>query len=330
MEEVLSNEEIEKLLQQFEGNNKTENNTKNDGPYDFTKPHSIKKENTKALKKIYRMYSQHLANYFTELTREPIKGKLTSIEPIRQEDVVNWVPKNSILGSFNNKPLKGEFLIYVPEVLLAQIMEIICGADVEEVASRGKDLIFKDLIFTDLEMSVIEDLIDNMLQLMVPCWKEILPLEVKLNYVRSHRENTKVAESGKYYMLTTVSIDYFDIKGEIYICIPFEALESIMDKLILEDKYAKLPMDDKMRYIQDINDAIESIKVDMEVRLGDVSMSVKDFLELETGDVIQLNKHVSTPLDMYIEDKLKYKVVSGKKNGNLAVKVVGISDEEGF
>lgn len=327
MEEILSNEEIEKLLQQFEGNNRTETTTKEEGPYDFTKPHGIKKENTDALKKIYGAYSKHIANYFTELIREPMKAKLISIDPVRQEEIVNRVPRNSILGSFTNKPLNGEFFIYLPDVFLTQMMEIICGLDIDEVSSKGKDLIFKELTFTDLEMSIIEDIMDNILQMMVPCWKEILPIEVKLNYVRAHKDSAQVTEVGKYSLITTISIEYFEIKGEVHICIPYEALESVADRLILKDQYVELPMDDRLKYSQEINDAIEFIRVAMEVRLGEVSMTVKDFLELEAGDIIQLNKHISIPLDMFVEDKLKYKVVSGKKNGNLAVKVVGINDE---
>ncbi|GAA0178103.1 flagellar motor switch protein FliM [Clostridium sediminicola] len=330
MEEVLSNEEIEKLLQQFEGNSKKESNVKDDGPYDFTKPHSIKKENIEALKIIYNMYSNYLGNYISDLIREPVKGKLVTIEPIRLDELERWVPSNSTLASFNSIPLNGEFLIYVPDVFLGQIVELICGADITEIARYTQDKIFTEVVFTDLELSVIEDLMDNMIQQMIPCWKKILSMETKLNYVQSHRENSRVVDEGMYYLLVTIMIDCYEIKGEVYMCIPYEALESITDKLEVDKKNLKLAEDDKNRYIEDMNDTIESVKVNLQVNLGDVSMTVKDFLQLETGDVIQLNKHINTPIDMYVEEKLKYKVISGKQNGNMAVKVVDICEKEVF
>ncbi len=330
MEEVLSNTEIEKLLEQFESNNKQEDKAKEDDAYDFSKPHSIKKENIEALKIIFRKYTKHLANYFSELTREPVKGKLNSLEAIKQEEVESFVPKNSIIGTFTCAPLNGDFVTYIPEVFLSQIMEIVCGADIEEVAGSKADKIFAETIFTDLEMSIIEDITDSMIQLLVPSWKELLTMEVRLRQVQSHKDSAKMGDVGRYYLLATMSLDFYDIKGEIYLCIPFEALESITDKLRLEDNYDTLTENDKLKFAEDMNETIESVKVNLEVRLGEVSMTIGDFIQLEKGDVLQLNKHTSTPLDMYIEDKRKFKVASGKQKGNLAVKIIKITNEEGF
>ncbi len=330
MEEVLSNTEIEKLLEQFESNNKKEDKAKDDDTYDFSKPHSIKKENIEALKIIFRKYTKYLANYFSELTRESVKGKLDNLESIRQEEIESLVPKNSIIGTFTCMPLNGDFVVYMPDVFLSQIMEIICGADVNEVASSKADKIFSETIFTDLEMSIIEDITDSIIQLLVPSWKDLLTMEVRLKQVQSHKDSAKMVDIGRYYLIATMSLDFYDIKGEVYLCIPFEALENITDKLRLDDNFDTLTDNDKLKYSEDMNEVLETVKVNLEVRLGEVDMTVGDFIQLEKGDVLQLNKHISTPLDMYIEDKQKFKVVSGKQKGSLAVKIIKITGKEGF
>jgi flagellar motor switch protein FliM len=330
MEQVLSNKEIELLLEKFEANSKKEENKIDEGPYDFKKPRSITKENIEALKIVYNKYLKQLINYFSELIREPVKGKLVSLMPIDQQDLERMVPKNSTIAGFSCEPLKGEFHTYIPDIFLGLLLEIICGADIEEIAGLMQDRIFADVEITELEMNIAEDIIENIVEFMPSSWESITPIETKMKYVLSHKENSKSLDEGSYLLMATFQLDFSGVKGDVYQCIPFEALETIAEKLVITDKRLNLPIEEKKKYFEEINEALDPIKVNLEIILGNSNMTVKDFLQLEVGDILQLNKHVNSPMDMYVEDKLKYKVISGKQKGNLAIKIVEINEEEEF
>lgn len=330
MEQVLSNKEIELLLEKFEANSKKEETKIEEGAYDFRKPRSITKENIESLKIVYNKYLKQLTNYFSELIREPIKGKLISLVPIDQKDLERMIPRNSTIGVFNCQPLKGEFHTYIPDIFLGMLLEIICGADIEEIAGLMQDRIFADVEITELEMSIAEDIVENIVEFMPSSWASIIPIETRIKYVLSHKENSKSLDEGSYLLMATFQFDFSGVKGEVYQCIPFEALETIAEKLVMANSASNLPEEDKKRYLEEINEALDPIKVNLEVILGNSIMNIKDFLQLEIGDVLQLNKHIESPMDMFVEDKLKYKVISGKQKGNVAVKIVEINEEEEF
>lgn len=51
-------------------------------------------------------------------------------------------------------------------------------------------------------------------------------------------------------------------------------------------------------------DLILDIPLDVRVELGQVKMIVNDLLQLGQGSIIELNKHISDQVDVFISDKL--------------------------
>jgi flagellar motor switch protein FliN/FliY len=51
-------------------------------------------------------------------------------------------------------------------------------------------------------------------------------------------------------------------------------------------------------------DLILDIPLDVRVELGQVKMIVNDLLQLGQGSIVELNKHISDQVDVFISDKL--------------------------
>ncbi|MBU3948912.1 MAG: flagellar motor switch protein FliN [Proteobacteria bacterium] len=51
-------------------------------------------------------------------------------------------------------------------------------------------------------------------------------------------------------------------------------------------------------------DLILDIPIEMRVELGQTKMLIKDLLQLGQGSVVELNKQIGDPIDIYISDKL--------------------------
>ena len=56
--------------------------------------------------------------------------------------------------------------------------------------------------------------------------------------------------------------------------------------------------------------------------LGKSIITVDDFLQLEVGDILQLDVKITEPLKLYVEDKLHFLVKPGQVNSKLAVQVL--------
>ena len=58
------------------------------------------------------------------------------------------------------------------------------------------------------------------------------------------------------------------------------------------------------------------------VKLGDAEIAMRDLMELQPGDIIQLNTDATSPLDILVEGVPKFRGIPGLLRGNRALRIV--------
>ncbi|MDS8743055.1 FliM/FliN family flagellar motor switch protein, partial [Streptococcus pneumoniae] len=61
--------------------------------------------------------------------------------------------------------------------------------------------------------------------------------------------------------------------------------------------------------------------------LGEVTVDIKDFLDLKKGDILRLDEAIDTPVTLYIDQKQKFLAQPGISKGRLAVQITGLCGE---
>ena len=74
-------------------------------------------------------------------------------------------------------------------------------------------------------------------------------------------------------------------------------------------------------WINRIKEQIMQTSANMQVKLGEADIAVRDLLELSPGDVIQLATDATLPLDVLVEGIAKFKGIPGILKGNRAIKI---------
>jgi flagellar motor switch protein FliM len=64
----------------------------------------------------------------------------------------------------------------------------------------------------------------------------------------------------------------------------------------------------------------------LDVVLGEADVTVNDFLMLNPGDVMVLNRSMDQDLGLYVEGELKFGVQAGRLGNKLAVQVVALTE----
>ena len=73
---------------------------------------------------------------------------------------------------------------------------------------------------------------------------------------------------------------------------------------------------------QKISHHITKTEVELKTILGESSISIKDFLNLQKNDVIVLNQPIDDPLKLFVNDELKFFVQPGKYKNKQAVQIL--------
>ena len=175
--------------------------------------------------------------------------------------------------------------------------------------------------FTDIELGLLEEVVLIILKAFESAWSEIIEIETEIDYLESNPQMVQSMSPNEPVILTSFVIETFGNKSFINICLPYVSLENIIDKLSIKNWFEFEKESDGLDKTVLI-DKIKGSIVNLDIALGESSITVDDFLQLEVGDVLQLDTNISDPLKMYVEDMLHYLVKPGVFNGKLAVEVL--------
>ena len=175
--------------------------------------------------------------------------------------------------------------------------------------------------FTDIELGILEELVENILMSYEAAWGEIIDLKTEIDSLEINPQLIQNLSPNEPVILISFSVDINKNKSFMNICIPFVSFENIMDKLSFRNWF-DFEKETSKEHEDVLSDKIIASSVDLEVILGETEITVDDFLHLETGDIIQLGLKTTDPLKMYVEDKLHYLVKPGQLKGKLAVEVL--------
>ena len=101
-----------------------------------------------------------------------------------------------------------------------------------------------------------------------------------------------------------------------------------MDKLNTKYWYSTIQSSDDNAYFDVIETAISKAQIPIKAVLGNSIISVNDFVNLQKGDIIKVNRQFEDELDIYVGNILKFKALPGAASENYAVKITKVIREE--
>jgi flagellar motor switch protein FliM len=243
--------------------------------------------------------------------------KIGAVEQISFDEFIRSIPNPTLMGIFRSKPLSGIQLLEINPNFCEQIIELMCGGIESDYSKR----IRKKDKFTDIELSILEELLLNILKSYEAAWSEIIEIDTSIDGIETNPQMIQNLSPNEPVILASFTVEIFKEKSFINLCIPYISIENIMDKLSFKNwfDFEKESVEENKEII---SERLMSSEVNLEVSLGKSSITVSDFLQLEKGDILQLDMDINAPLRMYVEDKLHFLVKPGVYNDKLAVEVL--------
>ncbi len=325
MGEVLSQNEIDSLLAALstgeldvdEMQDKGEKQVKN---YDFKRPAKFSKEHLRTLEIIYEHYGRLLSTTLPVYLRKNIQVSVASSETVTFSEFTNALSNPVILGIINFQPLGGSIILDLAANLGFAMIDRMLG---------GKGLpLEKNREFSEIERTIIEKLLIISIQLMREPWKNVLDINPMLERIETNPQFAQVIAPNEMIAIVTLNMKIGDVEGFMNMCLPYFTLETIMDKLNTKYWYSTMQDNDEDDYEMYIESLIKRVDIPLKVLMGQSTISVNDFVNLQVGDIIRLDKSVDSELDVYVGNIHKFKAVPGTEKDKYAAQVTQIIREE--
>lgn len=319
---VLSQTEIDSLLEALDSGEIDEEILDNPKqakvkPYDFRRPVRLSKEYLSTISMVLEDFAKIAVNQLSTKLRQQVNMKMVSIEQISFDEFVHSVPKFTLLGTMTSAPQNGVQIIEINPSISMQMVEYLCGF---EEASRFVENTDKDS-FTDIELAILDDVVDVFALSFRSVWQDIIEMNTQVETIDTNPQLLQSMSPNEPVVLATFSISLGGNDTFVNLCIPYIFFEDILDKLSFRNWFHEGKEADESDH-QKFAENIQPVPVQLETFLGEAEISIADFLDMEEGDIIQLNKKTSKSLTMSVEGTPYFQVKPGIIEGRFGVEVL--------
>lgn len=325
MGEVLSQNEIDSLLAALstgeldadEIQKKDEKQVRN---YDFARPAKFSKEHLRTLEIIYEHYGRLLSTNLPLYLRKNVKISVASSETVVFSEFSNALSNPVILGIINFSPLQGSILIELaPNLGFAMIDRMLGGqgAPIE----RERD-------FSEIELTIIDKILSLCMQLMKEPWRNVVDIEPFLERIETNPQFAQIIAPNDMIAIITLNVKIGEVEGFMNICLPYFTVESVMDKLNTKFWFSTMKDSSDEDYSQYVEAMIRRVEIPVKTMLGSSVITVKDFVNLQCGDIIRLDSKTDSELPVYVGNIKKFMAMPGKNGDKYAVRVTSVMREE--
>lgn len=322
MSEVLSQNEIDALLSALNSGEinvheiKEEKEERKVKDYNFKIPNKFAKDHTRTLQIMHENFSRLLQTYLSGYLRALVQIEVISVDQLTYNEFSNSMPNPSVLGIVDFTPLSGSIIVEMtPSISFAMIERVLGGTGHAFERARG---------FTEIELSLLEKIMGQIISFFRDPWKNVIELKPRLKKIETNPQFAQIMSPNETVALITLNTKVGNIEGMIHICIPHLVIEPVIPKLSTKFWFSGISKEITGSDLKIIERKIQSTILPIRVELGCNDILVRDFLELNIGDVIPLNTSANEDLKIYIGSLLKFYGKPGLKKNKVAVKITKV------
>lgn len=328
--DILSQSEIDALLSAISTGEmdadelKKEESNKKVKVYDFKRALRFSKDQIRSLTRIHDNFARLLTTHFSAQLRTYIQITVGSVDQLPYEEFIRSIPKMTVLNIFEVHPLEGRVLMEVnPNIAYAMMDRIMggIGASVNKIEN-----------LTEIETKIISNIFEKSLENYQEAWDSLIDIDPVMADFEVNPQFLQMVSPNETVVVISLNIQVGETSGMINLCIPHVVLEPIIPKLSVHYWMQSDRKEPKQNEIDALKKQINLADLTVSAELGSSDLSIQDFLQLQPGDVIPLDRTIDQPLVVKIGDKPKFTGQPGKLNKKLAVQIIdhlSRGDEDG-
>lgn len=258
-----------------------------------------------------RNYSLSLSTRF----QRAVHINLEAMESMDFESLLQRLSGRGAIGILQLDPLTGGGLLIFDERLSYSLVEIVLGG------SSDSETMVPEREMSAIELNVVRDVIESACPELDKGFMQVEETQSSLVEVVGNLRllNFVGPEVGVVAARFKVSID--SLEGDITLVIPHSALEPLQKKQQIKAVPTSALQNSKWQSV--VCDELDHMEVELEAQLATLSLRVRDILNFQVGDVIELGCKPDTPLQVLVEQRPKFLAMAGVQGQKKAIRIMG-------
>ncbi len=325
MAKILSQEEIDALLttvsageQNAEQEHFHDDKLRSVVAYDFKHPNRVSKDQIRTLENMHDNFAGHFGSTLSSTLRTIVDVDLVSVDQITYSEFIMSLVAPSSTYTFSASPMEGVCLVDFNPTLTFSIIDRMFGG-------HGK-ILETERELTGIERSVMNRLVSRLYKELQKSWIHLVQIEIEQKSFETNPQFIQIVPPGETVVVISFQVKLFSSTGLLTICYPYVSLEPIISKLSAQnwiDATKKKNMDaDRKTNVHNV----KKVQAQISAVLLQSSIKLREFMELQVGDVIPSVKKISDPVELCVNRRFKYEARPGLSGKKRAVQVLAVHD----
>jgi flagellar motor switch protein FliM len=244
---------------------------------------------------------------------------IVSVDQLTYSEFMMSVSNPTCIYVFQMEPLEGAAIMEINPNLYFLLVDRLFGGQ-GKATDHSREL-------TDIEKSVLTKIAERALQNLKEVWEHVGIFTPKIESYETNAQFVQIAPPNETVILISLEVRMKHGSGLISLCFPYMLLESVIDKLSGESWISgqRTTTQETRRLIEA---ELASTDLPANVVVGEASLSMRDLLQLRTGDVVVLDKPAGSDLVVHVGDRAKFLGRVGLVGRNKSVQITAIIDRE--
>ena len=314
MQDLLSQEEIDALLHGVDdGDVETDDDFEmgEARSYDLTSQDRIVRGRMPTLEMVNERFARYTRISLFNLLRRTADVAVGGIQIQKFGEYVHSLYVPTSLNMVKLRPLRGTGLVILDAKLVFKLVDNFFGGDGRHAKIEGRE-------FTPTELRVVEMVLKEAFVDLKEAWKAILPLDFEFINAEVNPSMANIVSPSEVVVVSTFHVELDGGGGDMHITLPYSMIEPIRETL---DAGLQTDVDDvDERWVKALREDVMSASVDMNCRVADIDISLREIMDLKEGDVIPIDMPESLILTANGVPVFETKI--GASRGNLALQVL--------
>src|SRR5439155_17116121 len=128
----------------------------------------------------------------------------------------------------------------------------------------------------------------------------------------------QVAAASDMVVVAEYDVRIASTGGVASLCIPFNALQPVLDELTINALEAGRQSVDPLGLRLSLEERLHDAPLPVSVRFAEVTMTAAEVVALTPGDLVSLHHHVDSPLDIAVAGVSRFQGRAGRRGKRLA------------
>jgi flagellar motor switch protein FliM len=241
-------------------------------------------------------------------------GQLTYDEYIR--DVAN----PTYLAILSLPPLAGAAIFHLPlPVVLTAVDRLLGGPGTGPSVNRA---------LTEIEQSLVRDLLGRVLRELAYAFESLTALEPTVIHQESNPQFAQIGSPSDMVIVFVYDLRIGSQAGEATLCIPFSALQPVLDEVMGNSLLAGRIEADAGSVRDALAGRMGSAPVTVSVSFPPVALALADIIDLRPGDVLPLDHRIDAPLEVSVGGVPRFAARPGRRGKRLACVITSVAEKE--